>query len=88
MQLARPSRPPAQTLPATVDGAFVDPSHAQFAAVTGGGLWFAIHATDSNPGDARYGFGLVAAEIDTVDGWEPAMPQRPITTRSSPAASR
>ncbi|HUB75478.1 MAG TPA: hypothetical protein VL977_00400, partial [Solirubrobacteraceae bacterium] len=70
---------PREALPASADGAFVDPSHARFAAVTEGELWFAVHAIDSNPGDARYGFGLVAAEIDTTAGWEPALPERPLT---------
>jgi hypothetical protein len=78
-QIANAQSAPAQPLPSDGDGAFVDPSHAQFAAVTHGGLWFAVHAIDSNPGDARYGFGLVAAELDTADGWQPAFPARPLT---------
>jgi hypothetical protein len=81
LQLAGSKTADVEPLPADADGAFVDPSHARFAAVTRGGLWYAIHALDSNPGDARYGFGLVAAELDTVDGWEPALPQRPLTSQ-------
>jgi len=68
-----------QPLPSESDGAFVDPSHTQFAAVTQGGLWYALHAVNSNPGDARYGFGLVAGELDTATGWRSVLPQRPLT---------
>jgi hypothetical protein len=74
----------AQPLPANGAGVFVDPSHARFAAVTHGTLWYAIHAIDSNTSDSRYGFGLVAAEIDTADGWEQALPERPLTSRRVP----
>jgi hypothetical protein len=84
VQMANAQPATGQPLPSSADGAFVDPSHARFAAVTHDGLWYAIHATDSNPGDARYGFGLVAAEIDTVDGWEQALPERPLTSSRSP----
>ncbi|HEX2703867.1 MAG TPA: hypothetical protein VHM72_10600 [Solirubrobacteraceae bacterium] len=70
-------------LPSESDGAFVDPSHTRFAAVTHGDLWFAVHAVNSNHGDARYGFGLVAAELDTVDGWRAALPQRPLTRNAT-----
>jgi hypothetical protein len=79
-QLAYVQSAPNQPLPSESDGAFIDPSHAQFAAVTSGNLWFAVHAIDSNPGDARYGFGLVAAELDTTEGWQSVLPPRPLTT--------
>ena len=72
-----------EPLPSESDGAFIDPSHTQFAAVTQGGLWYAVHAVNSNPGDARYGFGLVAAELDTVTGWRSVQPQRPLTRNAS-----
>jgi hypothetical protein len=78
-QLENAQPAPPRTLPSLTNGAFVDPSHAQFAAVTAGSLWFAIHAIDSNPGDGRYGFGLVAAELDTTSGWQPVLPARPLT---------
>jgi hypothetical protein len=70
---------PAESVPSQTNGVFVDPSHTRFVAVTHGNLWFAIHGTNSNPGDARYGFGLVAAELQTPSGWEPALPPRPLT---------
>lgn len=72
-----------EPLPSETDGAFVDPSHTQFASVTDGGLWYAVHAVNSNPGDARYGFGLVAAELDTASGWRSVIPQRPLTRNAS-----
>ena len=72
-----------EPLPSESDGAFVDPSHTQFAAVTAGGLWYAVHAVNSNPGDARYGFGLVAAELDTAGGWRSVLPQRPLTRNAN-----
>jgi hypothetical protein len=71
---------PAEAVPSDTNGVFLDPSHARFAAVTDGKLWLAIHATDSNPGDARYGFGLVAAELRTADGWRSVLPLRPLTS--------
>jgi hypothetical protein len=72
---------PAEAVPSQTNGVFVDPSHTRFAAVTHGNLWFAIHGTNSNPDDARYGFGLVAAELQTASGWQPALPPRPLTSR-------
>lgn len=80
-QLAHAPAAAAQPLPSESNGSFVDPSHTKFAAVTHGGLWFAVHATNSNPGDARYGFGLLAAELDTANGWLPALPPRPLTVQ-------
>lgn len=79
--LAKVQPAPQEPLPSTTDGAFVDPSHTQFAAVTHGGLWFAVHALDSNFGDPRYGFGLVAAELEGADGWQPVLPAAPLTRR-------
>lgn len=80
-RLATTPAAPAETVPSQTNGVFVDPSHTQFAAVTDENLWFAIHGTNSNPGDARYGFGLVAAELQTASGWQPALPQRPLTSK-------
>jgi hypothetical protein len=74
----------AQPVPSQTDGVFLDPLQARFATVTRGGLWFAVHGTDSNTGDARYGFGLIAAEMRTPSGWMPALPPRPLT--SAPTA--
>jgi hypothetical protein len=70
----------AQLLPSATNGVFLDPSQTKFAAVTDGSLWFAIHATDSDPADARYDFGLVAAERRTGIGWQPILPYRPLTS--------
>jgi hypothetical protein len=79
--LAHVQDAPAQALPSTTDGVFVDPSHAQFAAATHGSLWFAVHALDSNLGDPRYGFGLIAAELDGPNGWQSVLPAPPFTRR-------
>ncbi|MGD0196830.1 MAG: hypothetical protein ABSC56_02815 [Solirubrobacteraceae bacterium] len=72
-----------EPLPSTSDGVFVDPSHTQFAAVTHGNLWFAIHALETNPDDPRYGFGLVAAELDGPNGWQAVLPAPPLTTAAT-----
>ena len=79
--LAKAEPAPAESLPSTTGGAFVDPSHTQFAAVTHGGLWFAVHALDSNFDDPRYGFGLVAAELNGPAGWQSVLPAAPLTNR-------
>jgi hypothetical protein len=60
------------------DGVFIDPSHTQFATVKKGDRWWAIHAGDTAP-DARYDFGLVAAERLVNGSWIPAIPYRPLT---------
>ncbi len=78
--LAHVPAAPAEAVPSDTDGVFLDPSHARFVAVTVGRLWLAIHAADSNPDDARYGFGLVAAELRTADGWRSVLPLRPLTS--------
>jgi hypothetical protein len=79
--LAKAAPAPPEPLPSTTNGTFVDPSHTRFAAVTQGGLWFAVHALDSNLGDPRYGFGLLAAELNGPNGWESVMPAPPLTSR-------
>ena len=79
--LAKAQPAPAESLPSTTGGAFVDPSHTQFAAVTHGGLWFAVHALDSNLDDPRYGFGLVAAELNDPAGWQAVLPAAPLTNQ-------
>ena len=82
-QLASAEEAAEEPLPSESDGAFVDPSHTQFAAVTAGGLWYAVHTVNSNPGDARYGFGLAAAELETASGWRSVLPQRPLTKNAN-----
>jgi hypothetical protein len=72
---------PSEAVPSQSAGVFLDPSHTRFATVTQGGIWFVVHATDSNPGDARYGFGLLAGELRTRRGWRPVLPPRPLTSR-------
>ena len=72
----------AQPVPSQTQGTFLDPSHTRFATVTHGRLWFAVHATDSNLSDGRYGFGLVSAELHTDTGWHSVLPFRPLTDRS------
>jgi hypothetical protein len=70
---------PYQALPSTKKGAFLDPSHTKFAAVTDGRLWYAIHGSDSDPADARYGFGLISVERDGAQGWRAVLPYPPLT---------
>jgi hypothetical protein len=70
---------PYQALPSTRNGAFLDPSHTKFAAVTDGRLWYAIHGSDSDPADARYGFGLISVERDSAQGWRAVLPYPPLT---------
>ena len=79
--LARIPQTQAGAVPSQTEGAFLDPSHARFATVTHGRLWFAVHGTDSNLSDDRYGFGLVAAERVGSAGWKPVLPARPLTSR-------
>ncbi len=78
--LGRTPAAPAQMVPSQTNGVFLDPSHTRFAAVTRGRLWFAVHGADSNLEDARYGFGLVAAELRTPSGWMSVLPPRPLTS--------
>jgi hypothetical protein len=76
LQTTQPA--PAEAIGADTNGVFIDPSHTQFAAVRKGNLWWAIHAGDTSV-DARYDFGLVAAERLINGQWLPAMPYRPLT---------
>jgi hypothetical protein len=78
---------PYQAVPSTENGTFLDPSHTKFATVTDGSLWYAIHGTDSDPADARYGFGLISVERDTAQGWRAVLPYPPLTSAltSTPA---
>ena len=80
---------PYQAVPSTENGTFLDPSHTKFATVTDGSLWYAIHGTDSDPADARYGFGLISVERDTAQGWRAVLPYPPLTSAltSTPATS-
>jgi hypothetical protein len=80
--LAGLSPTPAQAVPSQSQGVFLDPSHTRFATVTAGRLWYAVHGTDSNFSDDRYGFGLVAAELYTGEHWSPVLPFRPLTYRA------
>lgn len=84
IQQLRSTKPaPIELLPADANGTFIDPSHTEFAAVRRGDLWWAIHAADTHT-DARYDFGLIAAEQKTPGGlWLPAMPYRPITGKKT-----
>jgi hypothetical protein len=70
---------PYQALPSTKNGTFLDPSHTKFAAVTDGRLWYAIHGSNSDPADARYGFGLISVERDSAQGWRAVLPYPPLT---------
>jgi len=72
----------SQPIPSQTQGTFLDPSHTRFATVTHGRLWFAVHGTDSNLADDRYGFGVVSAELHTASGWLAVLPFRPLTYRA------
>jgi hypothetical protein len=76
--LASVPRTKAQFIGGEADGVFIDPSHTAFAAVKKGRLWYVIHAADTKA-DARYDFGLVAAERESAGLWRTAMPYRPRT---------
>jgi hypothetical protein len=78
---------PYQALPSTENGVFIDPSHTKFATVTNGRLWYAIHGSDSDPTDARYGFGLIAVELDSAQGWRAVLPYPPLTSVLSATAA-
>ena len=78
-ELAQVPPTTGQPVPSQTAGTFLDPSHTRFATVTHGHLWFAVHGTDSNLTDGRYGFGVVSAELRTPTGWQPALPFRPLT---------
>ena len=69
-----------QAVPSTEQGAFLDPSHTRFATVTNGSLWYAVHGTDSDHADARYGFGLISVERNTAQGWRAVLPYPPLTS--------
>lgn len=57
---------------------FTEPSRARFATVRKGDFWYAIHGGDALR-DARYDFGLVAAERQTAGGsWRSQVPHRPM----------
>jgi hypothetical protein len=77
---------PYQAVPSTENGVFIDPSHTKFATVTDGRLWYAIHGSDSDPPDARYGFGLIAVELDSAQGWRAVLPYPPLTSALSATA--
>lgn len=69
---------PAQTIGADVNGTFVDPSHTKFATVKQGNVWYAVHGSTTHK-DARYDFGVVAAQEKKDGKWKPALPYRPYT---------
>lgn len=76
--LLNTSPAPLESIAADGSDVFIDPSQTRFATVRKGDLWWVIHAGDTNV-DARYDFGLVAAEKDENGKWIPAMPYRPLT---------
>lgn len=66
------------------DGSFVDPSRTRFASVRSGEIWYAVHGGDALP-DARYDFGVVAAQKLVSGSWVDAMAHRPRTRSRSSA---
>ncbi len=77
-QLSSTKSAPHEQISSDTNGSFVDPSHTLFAAIRKGSFWYAIHGTDSSY-DARYDFGLVAAEKVIDSKWKPILPYRPLT---------
>jgi hypothetical protein len=75
---------PSEYIASGANGVFLDPSHAKFATVRKGDLWYAIHASDTHE-DARYDFGIVAAERKANGNWKPAIPYRPLTEQQTTA---
>lgn len=72
-------------IPADVNGVFLDPKQAHFAAVTKNERWWAVHGSTTH-NDARYDFGIVAAQKKQPDGtWAPATPARPYTSAETSA---
>lgn len=75
----------AQKTGADVNGTFVDPSNTRFATIKEGGIWAAVHGSDTHT-DARYDFGLVAAQKQSPDGsWHEVLPYRPRTLEKTSA---
>jgi hypothetical protein len=65
--------------PGAVDGeGFSDPHGSGVATTNRDGLWFAVHRRDANPGDSRWGFGLMAMERLTDGSWTTEMAPRPL----------
>jgi hypothetical protein len=86
--LAHTASAPARPLAADVPGAFL--IKRNLIAVRAHNLWWAVHASDANA-DARYGFGLLAAELQEGSEWVPVLPYRPFTllpTSSGPLITR
>lgn len=67
-----------------IDSVFIDPSQTKFATVKSGNIWYAIHGGDAQP-DARYDFGIIAAQKKVGDVWLPATAHRPHTKAGSSA---
>lgn len=74
------SAPPTE--PWGENAGFLDPSVTKFATVRTGGLWYAVHGGDALP-DARYDFGIVAAQKFESGRWVDAIAHRPRTQRGA-----
>jgi hypothetical protein len=65
--------------PGAVDGErFVDAGGSGLATTSHGGLWFAVHRRNGNPGDSRWGFGLMAIERLRAGMWRSVLTDRPL----------
>lgn len=73
---------PLEQIGADADGTFIDPTSTRFATVKKGDRWWAIHGSTTH-NDARYDFGIVAAQRKTQAGWQPAIPYRPRTEQKT-----
>jgi hypothetical protein len=71
--------PGEEAVPGAVDGEwFTDPSGTGVATTQVRGTWFAVHRAGSDPGDSRWGFGLLAVKTLSGGIWRNAMAARPL----------
>jgi hypothetical protein len=74
--LADPGEAP---VPGAVEGEwFTDPGGTGVATTQHGGTWLAVHRAGSDPGDSRWGFGLLAIKALRGGTWRSAMAARPL----------
>jgi hypothetical protein len=73
---------PNQGIASDYEGVFLDPQQAHFATVRKGSLWYSIHGSTTHH-DARYGFGVMAAQRVVNGVARNIMPHRPYTGEGS-----
>lgn len=73
------------SIPADVNGTFIEPHQTKFAATRKGGLWWAVHGSRTHS-DTRYDFGIVNAQRKINDTWKPVQTYRPLTKQAAPGS--